>query len=31
MLDWFTGYVGYDASQMRLGEFYEVDAGGALV
>lgn len=31
MLDWFTGYVGYDASQMRLGEFYEVDSGGAFV
>ena len=31
MLDWFTGYVGYDASQMRLGEFWEIDEHGAMV
>lgn len=31
MLDWFTGYVGYDASQMRLGAFFEVDADGGFV
>lgn len=31
MLDWFTGYVGYDASEMRLGEFFRVDAHGSLI
>jgi hypothetical protein len=31
MLDWFSGYVGYDASQLRLGEFFEVDPHGAVV
>jgi hypothetical protein len=31
MLDWFAGYVGYDASQIALGRFYEADAEGAMV
>jgi len=31
MLDWLTGYVGYDASRMALGRFWEVDRHGELV
>ena len=31
VLDWFTGYVGYDASRLRLGEVFEVDEHGSLV
>lgn len=31
MLDWFTGYVGYDASELALGQFWEIDAHGELV
>jgi len=31
MIDWFTGYVGYDASLMPLGRFWEVDRHGAIV
>ena len=31
MLDWFSGYVGYDGSQLRLGEFFEIDSHGAVV
>ena len=31
MLDWFTGYVGYDASQLALGLFFEVDREGEIV
>src|ERR1700675_3119989 len=31
MIDWFTGYVGYDASQMPLGRFWEVDRQGEIV
>lgn len=31
MLDWFSGYIGYDASQMALGQFFEVDKSGELV
>lgn len=31
MIDWFSGYVGYDASQLVLGEFLEVSPGGELV
>lgn len=31
MLDWFTGYVGYDGSGLRLGTFYEVDPDGVTV
>jgi len=31
MLDWFTGYVGYDASELAVGQFFEVDAHGELV
>ena len=31
MLDWFAGYVGYDASQIALGRFYEADAEGLMV
>ena len=31
MIDWFTGYVGYDASLMPLGRFYEVDRHGEMV
>jgi hypothetical protein len=31
MLDWFAGYVGYDASQIALGRFYEADADGLMV
>lgn len=31
MLDWFSGYVGYDASQLAVGQFWEVDAHGQLV
>lgn len=28
MLDWFSGYVGYDASRLQLGRFFEVSAHG---
>lgn len=31
MLDWFSGYVGYDASQLAFGKFFEIDAGGSIV
>lgn len=31
MLDWFTGYVGYDASQMPIGRFWETDRHGEVV
>jgi Phage replication protein CRI len=31
MIDWFTGYVGYDASRIVLGRFYEVDRNGAMI
>ncbi len=31
MLDWFSGYVGYDASQMAVGRFFEVDRHGEMV
>jgi len=31
MLDWFSGYVGYDASKMVLGRFFMQDAHGNLV
>jgi len=31
VLDWFSGYVGYDASHMRLGRFVEVSPDGAVV
>lgn len=31
VLDWFSGYVGYDASGLRVGEFFEVDQHGAVV
>jgi hypothetical protein len=31
MIDWFTGYVGYDASQIAMGRFWEVDRQGAIV
>lgn len=31
MIDWFTGYIGYDASGIRLGHFLEVDHSGAVV
>ena len=31
MIDWFTGYVGYDASQMALGRFWEVDRHGVMI
>jgi hypothetical protein len=31
MIDWFTGYVGYDASGIALGRFYEVDRHGEMV
>jgi hypothetical protein len=31
MLDWFSGYVGYDASGLETGWFYEVDEGGAML
>lgn len=31
MIDWFSGFVGYDASQMALGRFWEVDRHGELV
>jgi hypothetical protein len=31
MLDWFSGYVGYDASQMAVGRFFEVDPRGEVV
>jgi hypothetical protein len=31
MLDWFSGYVGYDASGLVLGEFFEVEPGGEVV
>ena len=31
MLDWFSGTVGYDASRMELGRFWETDRHGAFV
>jgi len=31
MIDWFSGYVGYDASRMVLGQFLEVAPGGEVV
>lgn len=31
MLDWFSGYVGYDASGLETGWFYEVDEGGEML
>ncbi|HER19641.1 MAG TPA: hypothetical protein ENO14_01190 [Chromatiales bacterium] len=31
MIDWFAGYVGYDASQMVLGQFFEISSAGELV
>lgn len=31
MLDWFSGYVGYDASNMRLGRFYLQDPSGEIL
>ncbi|MGK2943017.1 MAG: phage/plasmid replication protein, II/X family [Immundisolibacter sp.] len=31
MIDWFSGYVGYDASQMVLGRFFEVSAAGEVI
>jgi hypothetical protein len=31
MIDWFTGYVGYDASRMAIGRFWEVDRHGGIV
>jgi hypothetical protein len=31
MLDWFSGYVGYDASQLAVGRFFEVDGRGEIV
>lgn len=31
MIDWFSGYVGYDASQMALGTFVELAPGGEVV
>jgi hypothetical protein len=31
MIDWFTGYVGYDASLMPIGRFWEVDRHGSVV
>jgi hypothetical protein len=31
MLDWFSGYVGYDASRLTLGRFFEVDKHGEVI
>lgn len=31
MLDWFSGYIGYDASRLSLGRFFEVCSGGQVV
>lgn len=31
MLDWFSGYVGYDASQLVLGRFLEIGPGGEYI
>lgn len=31
MLDWFSGYVGYDASGLQVGRFWEVEPGGLVV
>lgn len=31
MLDWFSGYVGYDASGMEVGRFFEVDRHGQML
>lgn len=31
MLDWFSGYVGYDASRMEVGRFFEVDSHGQVM
>lgn len=31
MIDWFSGYVGYDASKMVLGRFFEISPGGEIL
>src|SRR5689334_4162538 len=31
MIDWFAGYIGYDASRLRLGRVLELGQGGELV
>lgn len=31
MLDWFSGYVGYDASRITTGRFFEVDRHGEML
>ncbi|MGK2849259.1 MAG: phage/plasmid replication protein, II/X family [Minisyncoccota bacterium] len=31
MIDWFSGHVGYDASRMVLGQFFEMEPGGEIV
>lgn len=31
MLDWFSGYVGYDASSLVLGQFFETNSRGEVV
>jgi Phage replication protein CRI len=31
MIDWFTGYVGYDATLMPMGRFWEVDRHGETI
>jgi len=31
MLDWFSGYVGYDASRLETGRFFETDRHGELI
>lgn len=31
MIDWFSGYVGYNASQMVLGQFFEIAPGGEVI
>lgn len=31
MIDWFTGYVGYDAALMPIGRFWEVDRHGDII
>jgi hypothetical protein len=31
MIDWFSGYVGYDASGLEFGRFFEVDRQGEVV
>jgi len=31
MIDWFSGYIGYDASQLELGKFFVLDSKGEVI